>query len=46
MVPLNDEDVLSIQDQINKEYENKLKEVNDEAVNKLKEVQEEHKRIL
>ena len=29
--PLLEEDVLSIQDQINKDYENRLKEVNDEA---------------
>lgn len=35
---MEDDDVLSLQDQINRDYENKLKEVNDEAVNKLKEV--------
>lgn len=44
--PIEDEDVLSLQDQINRDYENKLKEVNDEAVTKLKEVQEEHRKIL
>jgi hypothetical protein len=43
---MEDVDVLSLQDQINKDYENKLKVVNDEAVNKLKEVQEEHRKIL
>lgn len=44
--PMQEDDVISIQEQINKEYEYKLKEVNDEAVNKLKEVQEEHRMIL
>lgn len=40
------EDVLKMQAALNREYEDKLKEVNDSAQRRLEDVQREHQKIL
>jgi hypothetical protein len=39
-------DIKTIQDVINKDYEDKLKAVNEEAHDKLRRVQQEHKMVI
>ena len=39
-------DIKTIQDVINKDYEDKLRAVNNEAHDKLRRVQEEHQQVL
>lgn len=40
------QELIEIQEQINLDYENKLKEVNDEAIKKLKMFEQEHQRKI